>query len=305
MQLLQTPLEQSRLLHEVPEVVAEAAEPEPILQDSSREYREEHSALLESAPRSISRIRKCILENNVVSSCRNDGVDAAEGNQKDVKKAFISTRVEGDETPRNPNSQGVKQSCNGTPVPQLLPQEESAASQTRRVCPEKQHKHGDAAGAGEKLVRPVDISEHLKVENHQAEVIELSDDERQDARLLPQQESAGSQTKTPQQLKQRDDGVHVKMENHQVEVIDLSDDEKNNAAIAVSRQALADHDSSIWYCISPHGNTKGPYSMKLLKQWSATSTGSCELHFKVYKRGQRPEEALLLIDAFRQNFNSK
>ncbi|KAK8482031.1 hypothetical protein V6N11_083385 [Hibiscus sabdariffa] len=302
MQLLQTRLEQSRLLHEVPEVVAKAAEPEPVSKDSSREYREEHSALTESAPRSVSRIRKCILENNAVSTCWN-GMDAAEGNQHDVKKSFISTKVEGDETPRNPDSQGVKQSCNGTPVPQLLPQEESAAIQTRRVCPEKQHKHGDAAGAGDTLARPVDISEHLKVENHQAEVIELSDHERQDARLLPQQESAGSQTKTPQQLKQRDGGVHVKVENHQVEVIDLSDDDA--AAIAVSHQALADHDCSIWYCISPHGNTKGPYSMKLLKQWSATSTSSCELHFKVYKRGQRPEEALLLIDAFRQNFNSK
>ncbi|XP_039018877.1 zinc finger CCCH domain-containing protein 44-like [Hibiscus syriacus] len=119
----------------------------------------------------------------------------------------------------------------------------------------KQSKHGDAASAGEKLPQPIDA------------------------------------------------GVHVKVENHQVEVIDLSDDEIDDAAIATSHQTSADHDSSIWYCISPQGNTKGPYSMQLLKQWSASSRSHCELHFKVYKSGQRPEEALLLVDAFRHNFN--
>ncbi|GMJ08242.1 hypothetical protein HRI_004493400 [Hibiscus trionum] len=291
-QLITISIEQSRLLHEVPEVVAEAAEPEPVSKVSLREYREEHKALSESAPGSVSRIGKCILEKNVVSSCRNDRMDAAEGNQQNVEKSFISTRVEGDEMPRNPNSQDVKQSCNGTSVLQLLPEEESADRQTRCVCTEKQHKCGDAAGAGETLVMPVVyISEHLKVENYQAEVIELSDDERQEARLLKQRKHGDAAS---------DVGVHVKVENHQVEVIDLSDDEIDNAAIAASHQASADHDCSIWYCISPHGTTKGPYSMKVLKQWSASSTSRCELHFKVYKRGQRPEDALLLIDAFRQ-----
>ncbi|KHG11938.1 hypothetical protein F383_06002 [Gossypium arboreum] len=44
MQLLQTPSEQSHLIHEVPEVVAE---PEPASVDSPREYREKHKASLE------------------------------------------------------------------------------------------------------------------------------------------------------------------------------------------------------------------------------------------------------------------
>ncbi|KAG4205958.1 hypothetical protein ERO13_A04G134200v2 [Gossypium hirsutum] len=75
MQLLQTPSEQSRLIHEVPEVVAE---PEPSSVDSLREYREEHKASLEPiAARSVSKIQKCSSENNVVPCCQNDGMNAA------------------------------------------------------------------------------------------------------------------------------------------------------------------------------------------------------------------------------------
>lgn len=75
MQLLQTPSEQSRLIHEVPEVVAE---PEPASVDSSREYREEHKASVEpTAARSVSEIRKCSSENNVAPCCRNNGMNAA------------------------------------------------------------------------------------------------------------------------------------------------------------------------------------------------------------------------------------
>ncbi|KAK8714503.1 hypothetical protein V6N13_149693 [Hibiscus sabdariffa] len=459
-----TPSEQSRLLHEVPEVVAEAAEPEPALKDSLREYIEEHKALSESAPRSISRIQKCISENDVVSSVRNEGMDAAvipEGKQHDVKKASTSTGVEDDETVRDQNSQEVNRSCTVTSVPQLqAPQEESADSQTGSVCLEKQHKrgaaetlprpvdlgeqlnlenhqcevvelsdveiqdartsvsplfpreesadsqtktshklkqskhddaasaggkltrpadvgvhvkvenhevevidlsddeidnartsvplllpredsadsktktshqlkqskYGDAASAGGKLTRPVDVGVHVKLENHQVEVIDLSNDEIDDARtsvpsLLPREESADSQTKTSQQLKQSkhgdaasagekltrpvNPGVHVKVENHEDEVIDLSEDEIDDAANAMSHQTSTDHDCPIWYCISPQGNTKGPYSMRVLKQWSASSITHCELHFKVYKSGQKPEEALLLVDAFRKTSGIK
>ncbi|XP_039018875.1 uncharacterized protein At5g08430-like isoform X1 [Hibiscus syriacus] len=171
LQLLQTPSEQSRLLHEVPEVVAEAAEPEPALKDSLKEYREEHKASSESAPGSISRIQKCISENNVVSSCPNDGMDAAvipEGKQQDVRKAFFSTSIECNETTRDQNSQ-VNRSCNETPVPQLqAPKEESTDSQTGSVCPGKQHKCGNATGAGETLPRPVLIGEHLSDDGIQA-----------------------------------------------------------------------------------------------------------------------------------------
>ncbi|XP_017613394.2 uncharacterized protein At5g08430-like [Gossypium arboreum] len=104
MQLLQTPSEQSRLIHEVPEVVAES---EPSSVDSPREYREEHKASLEPiAARSVSKIQKCSSENNVVPCCQNDGMNAAEGKQQDLEKPIISG---------NQNSQQVSPSWPGHP----------------------------------------------------------------------------------------------------------------------------------------------------------------------------------------------
>ncbi|KAA3463371.1 Zinc finger, PHD-type [Gossypium australe] len=210
MQLLQTPSEQSRLIHEVPEVVAE---PEPASVDSPREYREEHKASLEPIDaRSISKIRKCSSENNVIPCCRNDGMNAAEGRQQDLKKPIISG---------NQNSQQVSPSCPGTSVLHLSPQEES-----------NQHKHGEM---GEKLPQPVDIIEHSK----------------QNMLVL-----------------------HRAIKHYRIMIV-------------------------------LYGNTKGPYSMKVLKQWSESSSSCYELRlqFKVFKSGQRPEDALLLTDAIQQYFN--
>ncbi|EOX96979.1 Zinc ion binding,DNA binding, putative isoform 3 [Theobroma cacao] len=251
MLLLQMPAEQSRLIHEIPEVVADVAEPEPASENSPREDKEEHKTLSESTLRSVSRIQTSILENNGVSCCRNDGMDDAEAKQQPTKafisddhlhhSKFIATRVEGDKTERNQHFQQVKQSCPGTSVPQLLPKQFSDG-QTNTVYQEKQH--SDAAG--EKVNQPANIGEVEK----------------------------------------------------QVEVIMLSDDEKD-AKVAVSQQPFEDRD---WYCISPTGNIKGPYSMTVLKQWSESSC--CQLQFKVLKSGQRPEEAVLLTDAIPRIFNS-
>ena len=161
---------------------------------------------------------------------------------------FIATRVEGEETERNRFFHEVKQACPGTYVPQILPQE-STDDQTKTVYQEKQH----SEASGEKLNQPMDIGEHVKVEN-QIEVIELSDDEVQDAR------------------------------------------------VAVSQHTFEDRHCSKWYCISPRGNIKGPYSMKVLKEWSESGCGQSQ--FKVLRSGQRPEEAVLLTDAIRKIFNS-
>lgn len=149
-------------------------------------------------------------------------------------------RVEGNETERNQHFQEVKQSTPATSVPPLLPQQ----CQTKTVNQEKQR--GDAAG--EKLNQPMDIGEHVKVEN-QVEVIELSDGEIQD-----------------------------------------------------SQQTVEDLEREIWYIINRLGIKKGPYSMKVLKKWSETSRGQSQV--KVFKSGQKPEDAVLLTHAIKKIFNS-
>ncbi|KAK1565262.1 hypothetical protein Q3G72_022719 [Acer saccharum] len=75
--LLQTPAEQSRLLNEVPEVIAETIdEPEPAYEDSTRkEGQESKDGSSDSAPSRTSKTSSCNLEGKSISCCLNDLTD--------------------------------------------------------------------------------------------------------------------------------------------------------------------------------------------------------------------------------------
>ncbi|PQM42255.1 uncharacterized protein Pyn_28437 [Prunus yedoensis var. nudiflora] len=83
------------------------------------------------------------------------------------------------------------------------------------------------------------------------------------------------------------------------EFIELSDDDEDVKGEIVA-PAFEDPDSALWHCVSPLGDTRGPFKMSLLKQWNVSS--DCELKFKVWREGQTKEEAIFLTDAIRQNF---
>ncbi|XVF68293.1 hypothetical protein PTKIN_Ptkin10aG0193500 [Pterospermum kingtungense] len=259
-----TPVEQSRLINEIPEVVVDVAESRPVSEDSPREDKqEEHKGSTKAALRSVSGIQTTISEKNGVPCSQNAGMEAAgpndktfgvpipEGKRQDMEASvnvdhchhstFTATRAEGDETERNQRFEEVKQSSPATSAPQLLPQQ----CQTKSVHQEKQY--GDAAG--EKLHHLVDTGEQVKVENR-VQVIELSDDEMQDA----------------------------------------------------GQQTVEDLDSDIWYIISRLGIKKGPYCMNVLKKWFETSCGQSQV--RVFKSGQKPEDAVLLTDSIKKIFNS-
>lgn len=83
------------------------------------------------------------------------------------------------------------------------------------------------------------------------------------------------------------------------EFIELSDDDEDVKGEIVA-PAFEDPDSALWHCVSPLGDTRGPFKMSLLKQWNVSSDR--ELKFKVWREGQTKEEAIFLTDAIRQNF---
>ncbi|KAK9286674.1 hypothetical protein L1049_015075 [Liquidambar formosana] len=88
-----------------------------------------------------------------------------------------------------------------------------------------------------------------------------------------------------------------------VQVIELSDDDEQTPVVAIGKQTLEDQESSIWHYVGPRGETKGPYSMSLLKRWSNSS--SYALKCKVWKIGQSQEQAILMGDALHQIFPRK
>lgn len=75
---LQTPSEQSRLLNEIPEVIADIVEPEPGCEDSTRkDQNEDWDSLPESAHRRASKNPAWNLKSSSLSCRLNDSTDTA------------------------------------------------------------------------------------------------------------------------------------------------------------------------------------------------------------------------------------
>ena len=84
-----------------------------------------------------------------------------------------------------------------------------------------------------------------------------------------------------------------------VEIVELSDDEQDFKT-EIGNATLEDVNSSVWYFMTSHGLKGGPYRMSSLKK--CFDDMDKDLNFKVWKKGQTMEEAILLEDAIRQNF---
>lgn len=88
-----------------------------------------------------------------------------------------------------------------------------------------------------------------------------------------------------------------KQRDSKVEIVELSDDEPDSE-VGNGHQAFENSSSSLWYVMDPYGQIMSPKPMSLLKVWGQT----VKLKFKVWEKGKREEDAILLEDAIRQNF---
>lgn len=77
----------------------------------------------------------------------------------------------------------------------------------------------------------------------------------------------------------------------QPEVIELSDDEAEREG----------PESAIWHYRDPLGYIQGPFPLTLLKRWSDEGY-YFDPSFSVWKVGQSPQEAVLLISVLHQYF---
>lgn len=87
------------------------------------------------------------------------------------------------------------------------------------------------------------------------------------------------------------------------EVINLSDDEAE-LEVAVQKQSAAppSHpEDKVWFYLDPQGEVQGPFPMTILKRWS--DANYFHPTFRVWKIGQRQDEAVLLLDMLRQVFH--
>lgn len=81
-------------------------------------------------------------------------------------------------------------------------------------------------------------------------------------------------------------------------VIELSDDEEETHEPEKEKEQEQENEFELsfrkWFYLDPQGNIQGPFSRKELKLWS--EAGYFLPDFKVWKDGQTPEWAILLID---------
>lgn len=71
--------------------------------------------------------------------------------------------------------------------------------------------------------------------------------------------------------------------------------DNDDTDITIRKEKLEDQDTSLWHCLGPNEERRGPLALPLLKRWSETS--SYALKFKVWKTGEREENAISLSDA--------
>lgn len=95
----------------------------------------------------------------------------------------------------------------------------------------------------------------------------------------------------------------VQVQATQTEVIELSDDDLDVEDQRYGNQStdVMYRDVAIWNYMDPHGITQGPFSLTLLKFWSDAGYYFGP-SFRVWKVGQSPQEAVLLVDLLRYFF---
>ena len=97
-----------------------------------------------------------------------------------------------------------------------------------------------------------------------------------------------------------DEEEHSKnQKSSEIEIIELDDDDDNDIVTDASKQNkpaktgdTPESDKDIWHYIDPSGEEQGPFKLSCLRYWK--ECGYFDDAFKVWKTGQKEEEAILL-----------
>lgn len=86
------------------------------------------------------------------------------------------------------------------------------------------------------------------------------------------------------------------------EVIDLSDDEENEPLIHKMRTSIGTLEEAVWHYVDPQGDAQGPFPLASLKRWSEADYFPPD--FRIWRTGQKPNEAVYLKDILSQGFTN-
>ncbi|KDP45960.1 hypothetical protein JCGZ_11863 [Jatropha curcas] len=273
-QLLQTPDEKSRLLREVPKVIAEEIEAEVTPEDIPDDAENGNHGSPESTLNGGSKI----IVRDVAA--------------KELPSAWISFSV--DSTGNQATFATTKQN-NGTDYwldAQEKQPNEVFCDSNSKMQPMNAQEHSQDCRLNAQQKQPTDISCDSNCKLQPVNAQEHSRDCQLDApQKQPTEISCGSNDKTqPMNTQQHSRG------GINVQVIDLSDDDDDdeNEDSNVSEALHYDLASYVWYYTDPQGEVQGPFSINSLKRWN--DADYFPPGFKIWMMGQSPREAVLLSD---------
>lgn len=258
-QLLQTPAEQLRLLHEVPKVMAEEIEPEARVQDFPDTANLGDDDLPNSVLRGASEVPLDVsAANGITSPLIADSTDAA-----DLSDVVIASKVYNWDSPVSNGNASSKEGKGDEP--------EFSLSKWQKLPVEKMEECN-----GENEQNNVGGSRHGTVKNQVTAppVIDLCDDDEEEENENPN----GGNPSDENPNGRNPSGENRNGGNHIV----LDDD---------------DEECLIWHYMDPQGEVQGPFSVELLKRWSSNNYFPPD--FMIWKTGQSQREAVLLSDVLR------
>ncbi|KAL6297655.1 hypothetical protein ACE6H2_005797 [Prunus campanulata] len=327
--LLETPSEQLQLLNEVPEVIADIENFEPTLENSPSHDKREHDGLPEalrgSSQTPISDKRENFEptpKNSLSHDKREHDVlpEALRGSSQTLRSGLANGtlyypkgRIDPADISKfgsaleNSSSQD-KQENDGSPLSAIKGPSQTPSTDLANgtLCyPNGRTDPAEVRGG----IHNGRHRQYVHVEKKSSKVLIPKALEQKSLDFASQGQPDASHQKPHHfssdivgERPSEPEDVQHKVKNQstsKAEFIELSDDDEDVKGEIVA-PAFEDPDSALWHCVSPLGDTRGPFKMSLLKQWNVSSDR--ELKFKVWREGQTKEEAIFLTDAIRQNF---
>ncbi|VVA24380.1 PREDICTED: At5g08430 [Prunus dulcis] len=326
--LLEMPSEQSRLLNEVPEVIADIENFEPTLENSPSHDKREHDGLPE-ALRGSSQTPSSDKQENFEPTPENcpshdkrehDGLPEALRRSSQILSSGLANGTlyypKGGIDPadiskfgsalENSSSQD-KQENDGSPFSAIKGPSQTPSTDLANgtLCyPNGRTDPAEVQGG----IHHGRHRQYVHVEKKSSKVLFPKALEQKSLDFASKGQPDVSQQKPHHfssdivgERPSEPEDVQHKVKNQstsEAEFIELSDDDEDVRGEIVA-PAFEDPYSALWHCVSPLGDTRGPFKMSLLKQWNDSSDR--ELKFKVWREGQTKEEAIFLTDAIRQN----
>ncbi|KAF5745098.1 hypothetical protein HS088_TW07G00679 [Tripterygium wilfordii] len=269
-QVLQSPDEQTRLLSEVPKVIADCSEAEVVTPDvpDAVEQRNDRSA------------KPAVLTGACEISTSN--VAVATAGTLSTKMYFSMDPGETEVvTPDFPDA--IEQRNNGSAKLAVLTGACEISTSNVATAGTFSTKMYFSTDPGEDLHAPAQVERKLSTES-----ISESNDDIELQKQQPESKIKMDSKVQPVDIENGSNGVINR------EVIELSDDEESADSHCNGQNLEQDMTSELWHYLDPQGDIQGPFALSSLRRWSEANYFPPD--FKIWKSGQTQHKAVLLRD---------